>query len=66
MKKIIFIAAVLAASATAYAQVLGMLVNTEMGTSVTGQLIYKCTYNVGGSLQTVILSQICPPSMNFR
>lgn len=45
---------------------LGSLVNTQTGTSVTGRLIYQCTYNISGQTTTVILERLCPPSMNFR
>lgn len=58
---------VLALVATAgHAQILGVLVKSESTTSVTGRLIWRCTYNVGGSYQTVLLENICPPSMQFR
>lgn len=53
-------------SLPAVAGIMGVLVNTQSGTSVTGKLIYQCTYNVAGRNTTVILETICPPTMNFE
>lgn len=62
--------AILAAAAallipwTAYA-VQGYLVRSEVTTSVTGRLVYVCYYDVMGTTQQVVLTHICPPTMDF-
>lgn len=65
MKKT-FLALLLTGSACAYAGMMGFLVHSEAATSVTGKLVYRCTYSVAGNNTTVILPNICPPSMNFE
>jgi len=50
----------------ANAGILGFLVHQSMGTSVTGRLVYSCTYRIGNQQQTVVLDHICPPSMDFQ
>jgi hypothetical protein len=67
MKKKALAPLVLIAVATmATAGILGILVNSQMTTSVTGKLVYKCTYSVSGQYTTVVLDNICPPSMQFE
>ena len=51
---------------TATAAIMGTLVNSQTTTTVTGQLAWKCTYNVMGNNVTVIVKEICPPSMMFE
>lgn len=65
MKKLTALA-LLAMAAPAFAAIMGVLTRSEPTTSVTGKLVYKCTYNVAGSYTTVILEQMCPPTMNFN
>ena len=60
------IAALLLAPALAHASILGFLVTSQMGTSVTGRLVWECTYNVSGSYQVVTLGYLCPQSMQFE
>ncbi len=45
---------------------LGVLVNQSQSTSVTGRLVWVCTYAVGGQQTQVVLERICPPTMDFR
>jgi hypothetical protein len=45
------------------ASLMGFLVSQQMGTSVTGRLVYECTYSVGGSQTTIVLENMCPPTM---
>lgn len=66
MKKIIAVASITFAAIPAFAGIMGVLVNTQPGTSVTGKLIYQCTYNVAGRNTTIILERICPPTMDFE
>ena len=53
-------------SSAAFAGILGILVNTEPTISVTGKLVYRCTYSVTGRNVTVILDKLCPPTMQFE
>jgi hypothetical protein len=62
----IFILALAVASSAAFAGILGVLVKSEATTSVTGKLVYRCTYNVAGRNVTVILDRLCPPTMQFE
>jgi hypothetical protein len=61
----ILVVSILIAS-VANAGILGMLVNSRQGTSVTGKLVWACTYRVNNSMTTVTLDHICPPSMQFE
>jgi len=45
--------------------ILGFLVASHSGISVTGRLVWECTYRVLSSEQTVVLDHLCPPSMLF-
>ncbi len=45
---------------------LGVLVSQYPSTSVTGRLVWVCTYTVAGQNVQVVLEKICPPSMDFR
>jgi hypothetical protein len=68
MKRFICAALVTAAGLsmpTAAQALLGFLVRWETGSSVTGKLVYICYYNVAGTTQKVVLTQMCPPSMDF-
>lgn len=65
--KAALVVAALALSVTAYAQLLGTLVRSQIATSVTGQLMSICTYQVGTQQATVnVPGGVCPPSMQFR
>lgn len=48
------------------AAILGILVSSEITTTVTGMSAWKCTYSVAGRNITVVLKEICPSSMNFE
>jgi hypothetical protein len=50
----------------ASAGILGVLVDQHSTTSVTGRLVWVCTYSVAGSETTVVLNRMCPPSMQFQ
>jgi hypothetical protein len=50
----------------ANAGILGVLVNSRQGTSVTGKLVWECTYRVSNTVTTVTLGYMCPPSMQFQ
>jgi hypothetical protein len=65
MKYFLIAAALLTVSLTAQASFLGMLVSSQSATSITGKLVYKCTYNVMGNNTTVILDYFCPVTMQF-
>ncbi len=65
MKKLISLTLVFV-SLSAFAGILGVLQSSEPITTVTGQAAWRCTYNVGGQLTTVVLREICPPSMEFE
>lgn len=68
MKRFAAVAALavsLALPLAARAGLIGILVRSETTTSVTGQLIYICYYNVNGSIQRVVLRSYCPPTMEF-
>lgn len=65
MSKLLPIALFLTAT-SAYAEILGVLVHSEPIITVTGQQAWRCTYNVAGQNTTVILKQMCPPSMQFQ
>jgi hypothetical protein len=58
--------ALLLAAASASAAILGVLVHSEIITTVTGQMAWRCTYNVAGQNTTIILKQMCPPSLQFE
>lgn len=45
---------------------LGVLVNQSVGTSVTGRMVWICTYEVAGQRVQVTLERMCPVSMDFR
>lgn len=62
----LFSAALILATASAHAGILGVLVNSESVTTVTGQLAWRCTYEVAGQHTTLMLKQMCPPSMQFE
>jgi hypothetical protein len=64
-KSAILVFSILIAS-VANAGILGMLVNSRQGTSVTGKLVWECTYRVNNSLTTITLGYMCPPSMQFE
>lgn len=67
MRKFQFISLlVLAVSAAAQAGLLGVLISSHSGTSLTGHLVWECTYSVAGTQQTVVLDHLCPPSMTFN
>ncbi len=66
MWRTVFAVTVLFAYTAANAGILGFLVNQSMGTSVTGRIVYSCTYRIGNQQQTVVLDRICPPSMDFQ
>lgn len=65
MKRLTFVLAMLVCG-LAHAGFLGFLVHSEQTWSLTHQMIYKCTYKVNNTLQTVLLQNICPPSMEFQ
>ena len=44
----------------------GILVNSEMIRTLSGQIAWRCTYRVGGTTQTIISSEMCPVSMQFK
>ncbi len=46
--------------------VMGFLVRWETTVSVTGRLVYVCTYSVMGSEQDIIRASMCPQSMEFE
>lgn len=46
--------------------VTGGLINTRTTTSITGQMMWVCTYRVGGTVQQVNLPYMCPASMQFH
>ena len=48
------------------AGILGVLTRSETTTSVTGKLVWKCTYRVAGNNTTVVLRRMCPVSMQFE
>ena len=56
----------LLSATAASAGVLGILVNSEITTTVTGMSAWKCTYSVAGENVVVILKNICPASMEFE
>jgi len=66
MKKIIAAASIAMLAVPAFAGIMGVLTNTQSGISVTGKLIYQCTYSVAGRTTTVTLDHLCPPTMNFE
>jgi len=43
----------------------GILVSQYNTPSVTGRLVWVCTYSVGGANIQVVLERICPPTMDF-
>ena len=45
---------------------MGTLVNSRWGTNVRGMSAYECTYEVFGRRTTVIVEDVCPPSMDFK
>ena len=50
----------------AVAGVLGILENSQPVTTVSGQAAWRCTYNVGGQKVTVVVKNVCPPTMQFE
>ena len=50
----------------AAAGILGVLVNSKPTASITGKLVYECTYRVGNQVTTVVLPYLCPPTMQFQ
>jgi hypothetical protein len=61
-----YLAVLLLISSTAYAGIMGVLVRSSSGSSITGHLVWECTYQVLGSEQTVTLSHMCPQTMMFN
>jgi hypothetical protein len=53
-------------ASVANAGILGTLINSRQGTSVTGKLVWECTYRVNNTVTTVTLGYMCPPSMQFQ
>lgn len=45
---------------------MGFLISQSTGTSVTGRLVWTCTYQVAGTTATVVLDHMCPISMEFQ
>jgi hypothetical protein len=66
MKRLVLGITLAMLAATAQAGILGMLINSRQGTSITGKLVWECTYRVGNQTTTVTLQQICPPTMQFQ
>ena len=64
-KSLVAFLIVLAVAPVAEASLMGVLVSQQVGTSVTGRLVYECTYNVAGTQTTVVLENMCPPTMMF-
>ena len=52
-------------ASVAEASLIGFLVSQQVGSSVTGKLVYECTYNAGGTQTTVVLENWCPQTMMF-
>lgn len=48
------------------ASFLGILVNSEMITTISGQMAWRCTYNINGTVRTIISTEMCPTSMQFQ
>lgn len=68
MKKLIKVAVASVVSVTAVAasaSVLGILVNSEFGSSVTGRSVYRCVYDVLGQRTVVTSEEYCPATMEF-
>ena len=59
------VVALLAATASS-AGVLGVLIHSELTTTVTGMSAWKCTYSVAGKNVVVILRDMCPASREFE
>lgn len=66
MKRLYFVLFCALIAATAEASILGILVSSQSGISITGHLVWECTYNVAGQNQTVVLDHICPSSLQFN
>ena len=60
------ITAVLLAVALPCSAWTGYLVRSESIVTISGLLAWSCTYEVGGTFQTVILRDWCPMSMEFE
>lgn len=52
--------------AIGFAGIVGFLINTRVTTTVTGKLVYICTYNVAGHYQNVIETHFCDATMVFE
>ena len=46
--------------------ILGTLINSRSGSTVTGRFANECICNVLDRNTSVIVEGVCPPSMNFR
>lgn len=46
--------------------IMGMLVDSRMGNSITGSPAWTCTYAVAGTYQTIVLPYVCPITMMFN
>ena len=45
---------------------MGVLIRSEVGLSLTGKVVYTCTYSVSGQEVTVVLPYVCPGMMQFQ